>query len=92
MDPPELLTTPPVRPPSGPPDGYPLIEPVIGWPVVMVTMEDNAKPLTSRFAARLPLLMVGIHTKVPVKRWRWSRSEGPYSSLRFIGSTGESVP
>src|ERR1017187_5305321 len=91
--PPELLTVPPVKPPSTPPDGKPLIPEVTGWPVDTVTMVENAQPFSSRRVGALETFANdGIHTALATNRWRWSRSERAYSSFRFIGSTGESVP
>src|ERR1022692_2958772 len=72
---PPLLTTAPVKPPSNPPGALPLIIGVTGCPDDSVTMVEKAHPLRIILQAALERpWKVGIQTRLPTKRWRWSKS------------------
>ncbi len=77
----ELLTTPPVRPPSTPFEGNPLIDPVTGMLVANVMTLDNTKPSSTVRSTLFDIFLVksGVQTMLPAKRCRWSRSDNAFS-------------
>src|SRR5207245_10925419 len=59
VNPPKLLTSPPVTPKSGAPNGAPLTNPVGGPADAIVTMPPNEKPFRRRRVGLLEILLNG---------------------------------